>query len=474
MIAGGNAVAGRAGADFTTVNPARPQEIIGRYIAADAEAIAQAVATARTAQRVWAALPDLERGRRVRHFLEAVAARADELARAVTLEQGQPLGESRNELAKAIEEARFMAGEAARPHSGLIPSARAGVRNFVTRRPRGVIAAITPWNFPTLTPMRKIAPALTFGNAIVLKPSEYTPAAAVLMAAAARDVLPEGLFQVLLGGAEAGAALAGQAGVAGVTFTGSVETGRKIYALAAANLAEISLELGGKNAAIVNDAADIDPCLDQIAAAAFLCGGQRCTAISRVLVREGLRDAVTAGLVARAERAILGDGLDARTTMGPLTNANQLARVERMVRRGVSEGAHVATGGACAHVPGLDGGYFYRPTVLTGVEPEMSVAREEIFGPVISVIAYDTFDRAIAILNGVEYGLTSALFSNDNRLIQRFIDESENGMLHINHGTAPDENMPFGGIKNSGVGAYSVGSSAVTFYTTEHSVYLKS
>ena len=473
MTVGGGAATARAGAHFETFNPARPREVVGRYLAADAEAVAAAVATARAAQKVWEALPDMERGRRVFRFLDAVAARTEEIARAVTLEQGKPIKESRAELGKAIEEARFMAGEAARPHSGLMPAARAGVRSFVTRRPRGVIAAITPWNFPTLTPMRKIAPALVFGNAIVLKPSEYPPAAACLMAEAAQNILPEGLFQVVLGAAGVGTMLVGQNGVAGVTFTGSVDTGRKIYGLAAQNLAEISLELGGKNAAVINDVADVDQCLDQVAAAAFLCGGQRCTAISRVLVQRELQAAVTSGLVARAERVILGDGLDEGTSMGPLTNGNQLARVERMVQQGLAEGARAATGGARARVTGVEEGYFYQPTVLVDVRPGTTAAREEIFGPVISVIAYDTFDQAMTILNEVEYGLTSALFSNDNRLIQRFVGESENGMLHINHGTAPDENMPFGGIKNSGVGAYSVGSSAVTFYTTEHSVYLR-
>lgn len=458
---------------FDTFNPARPQEVVGRYTWTTVEAMGDVVEQAASAQREWASVPAVERGKRVLHFLEGIAGNAEGIARAVTLEQGKPLVEARGELSKSIQEARFMVGEAARPHSGVVPPARDAVRGFVTRRPRGVIVGITPWNFPTLTPMRKIAPALVFGNAIVLKPSEFTPAAACLMAQAGKGILPDGLLQVVLGGAEIGSALVGVPGVDGVTFTGSVATGKTIYALAADNLAEISLELGGKNAAIVNDVDNLAGCLDQIASAAFLCGGQRCTAISRVLVKKDLAQSVIDGLAQRARRVVLGDGMDQATTMGPLINASQLEHVEAMVAGGVQAGASAAAGGSRARVEGLEGGFFYQPTILAGVTPDMSVAQEEIFGPVITVTEYESFEDALAILNGVSFGLTSALFSNDNRIIQTFIDRSENGMMHINHGTAPDENMPFGGIKNSGVGAFSVGTSAVNFYTTEHSVYLK-
>ena len=261
--------------------------------------------------------------------------------------------------------------------------------------------------------------------------------------------------------------------IGAITFTGSVATGRAIYALGAANLAELSLELGGKNAAVINDVGDLDACLDQVAGAAFMCAGQRCTAISRVIVAEGLRAAVEAGLVRRAEAQKQGDGRRDGVTLGPLTNRAQFDRVGRMVEAGVAEGARVLTGGRPGTSAPDEEGYFYAPTILTDVTPAMSVAREEIFGPVIGVSGYRTPDEAFAILNGVEYGLTSALFSNDFNVIQRFVAESESGMLHVNHGTIPDNHMPFGGIRNSGVGAYSVGASAANFYTTEHSVYLK-
>ena len=300
------------------------------------------------------------------------------------------------------------------------------------------------------------------------------PATACLIAETARGILPDGLLQIANGHGETGGALVRRAGVSGVTFTGSVATGKRIYALAAENLAEISLELGGKNAAVVNDVTDLEGCLDQIMTAACMCAGQRCTAVSRVIVRRPLLQAVLDGLVRRSEAAVLGDGMQATTTMGPLTNERQLARVAAMVEAGAKEGAEVLAGGRSVSVAGCEGGYFYAPTVLSRVRPDMNVAREEIFGPVLAVLAYDGLDEAFSILNGVEYGLTSALFSNDNTVVQRLpFDESENGMIHVNHGTIPDNHMPFGGVKSSGVGAYSVGASAVDFYAAEHSVYIK-
>jgi len=473
----GNLIAGQwtptGGNEFLTHNPASPTESVGRYSAASDAQLAAACHAAVKAQREWRSIASVERGALYGRVVAAAESRAEEIARSITLEQGKPLAEARGEVAKSFAEARFMIGEASRGHSEVLPSARPGIRNMVVRRPRGVIAAITPWNFPILTPLRKISPAIVFGNAIILKPSEFTPATACLIADCARGILPDGLLQIVQGDGNVGAKLVGHPEVSGVTFTGSVATGKKIYGNAAQHLAAISLELGGKNAAVVNDTDDLNACLDQITTAAYMCAGQRCTAVSRVIVKRPLLSPVIAGLVERCQRVALGDGLLPGVTMGPLTNATQLARVDAMVRKGIAEGARAVVGAAPAQIAGLEGGYFYAPTVLADVAPEMSVAQEEIFGPVIVVLAYDALDEAMAVLNSVEYGLTSALFSNDNRVIQRFLDESENGMIHVNHGTIPDNHMPFGGVKSSGVGAYSVGSSAVHFYTTEHSVYIK-
>jgi acyl-CoA reductase-like NAD-dependent aldehyde dehydrogenase len=473
----GNLIAGQwqpgSGDAFTTCNPARPAEVVGRYTAASAEQVNEAVKAAIVAQRKWRKLPSVERGAIVEKFIAALEAKTDALAQAITLEQGKPLFESRGEIAKACGESRFMIGEASRSHSPAMPSSRPGFNNAVIRRPRGVIAALTPWNFPIMTPMRKIAPALVFGNAAILKPSEFTPATACIIGDAAKGILPDGLLQIIVGMAATGQALVSHDGIDGVAFTGSVPVGRKIYAAASQNLTEVALELGGKNAAIVNDTDDIDGCLDQIIGAAYQCAGQRCTGISRVLVRTSLATQVCDGLVKRAQAVVLGEGTKQGVTMGPMNNAAQFKKVAAMVEAGVAEGAQVLTGGKAVKIDGADGGFFYQPTILGGVTPAMSVAQEEIFGPVITVTTYDTTEEAFEILNGVEFGLTSSLFSNDHALIQRFIAESEHGMLHVNHGTVPENHMPFGGIKNSGVGAYSVGPSAAHFFTTEHAVYVK-
>ncbi len=459
------------GDTFTTRDPAAPEQIVGQYRAAGTGDLAVALDAATRSQASWAQTAAAERGRLVNRFLDAVEQQSEAIAEAVTREQGKPLAEARGEIGKALREARFMAGEAVRSHSQVMPAQKPGCRNMVLRRPRGVIAAITPWNFPVLTPMRKIAPALAHGNAIVLKPSELTPAAACLIADAGRDILPAGVLQIIQGGGDVGGALVGSPRVKGVTFTGSVATGKSIYAAAAANLTELSLELGGKNAVIINDSDDLDRCLDQVVGAAFQCAGQRCTAISRVIVAEDLQQTVIDGLESRAAAVVLGSGTDAQTTMGPLVSESQLERVAGFVERAVTDGARVVTGGERSQVAACPGGYFYAPTVLAEVTPDMEAAREEIFGPVLTVSAYRDFDQALAILNDVDYGLTSSLFSNDAALIHRFVEESQNGMLHVNHGTIPDDYMPFGGIKNSGMGAYSVGPSVAQFYTTEHSAY---
>ena len=454
-------------ADMATFNPADPSQQVGSYARTDPADLASLVTIARDAQRDWASRPVAARIEVLGRWLDAIAARKEEFARAITLEQGKPLGEARGETGKALDEARFMLGIAAQPLGAVHATLRQGVMPLTTRRPRGLIAAITPWNFPILTPMRKIAPALAFGNAIIVKPSELAPAATCLAAEAAEGILPSGLLQIVLGEGALGAALV-SSGAEGVTFTGSAPTGKAVYRAAADTLAELSLELGGKNAALVHDATDLEACLDQISNAAFLCSGQRCTAISRVIVRRELAEAVTAGLVRRAEVLNPGDGCEQGVTFGPLVSAAHRANVADMVNTGIKAGARCRTGGKA-----LDRtGYFYAPTILDQVSRNNPVAREEIFGPVVSILTYDKLDDAFQILNDTEFGLSSALFATDAAVISRFIEESGAGMVHVNHGTTPDSNMPFVGIRNSGVGACSVGPGAAAFYTTEHAVYL--
>lgn len=464
---------GRSQADpdmkIRTYNPAKKNELVGQYSAYGPDHIAECLRSARAAQQHWAALPVVERMSVLTAWLNALD--VDAIARAITFEQGKPSHEARGETLKSIQEAREMLAIAAQPLGQVHASSRTGVTPLSVRRPRGVIVAITPWNFPMLSPMRKIAPALAYGNAILVKPSELAPAAACYVAEAAKGILPEGLLQVLPGDGIFGAALVAS-GAEGVTFTGSVPTGRMVYQAAAHSLAEISLELGGKNAALVHDSNNLDQCLNQIANAAFLCSGQRCTAISRVVVQEHLASAVVQGLVDRAQALIPGFGLAEGVNFGPMVTAQHLNTVSAMVQKSLAAGARCRTGGEVLTQGELAEGHFYAPTVLDSMTVDNLAWQEEIFGPVISVMTYQSLDEAFELLNNTEFGLTSALFSSDIQVINRFMAQSQAGMLHINHGSTPDSNMPFLGIKNSGVGACSVGPGSAAFYTSEHAVYL--
>ena len=455
---------------FETVNPASPSEKIGRYGMLSSGELSKVIERANAAQAEWAKVPGLERSQRLNAFIDAVEARADELATAGTLEQGKLFRESKGETMKSCAEGRFSVGEAARMGAMAIATGRAGFSNQILRRPRGVIFCISPWNFPISTPMRKICPALAFGNAVVMKPSQFTPSANFLLAEISKEFFPENLIQVaMVSGRVASEAIA-SADIHGVSFTGSVPTGKLVYAAAAQNLIPVQLELGGKNGAILNDSDDLEGAIGQILGAAFMTSGQRCTAISRVIVHKDIAKEAKDILAAKAAGMKVGPGMDATTDIGPLCNKPHWQDVCEVTSKAIAEGAKPLTGGSA---PGAaEDGYFYTPTILDDVRHQSIAGQHEIFGPVLSVLEYDTFDQAMDMLNGTEFGLTSALFSNRNDLIQRFLAESQNGMIHVNHGTVPDNNMPFGGIKNSGVGAYSVGPTAVNFYTSEHSAYV--
>lgn len=457
---------------YETHNPANPSEQLGRYGIPDASEIASILERANIAQAQWRKVPGLERGERLNAFLDAVVACVDEIAESITLEQGKLLGEAKGETLKGCAEGRFMVGEAARMASSPIGTGRPNFSNQILRRPRGVIFCVSPWNFPAMTPLRKICPAIAFGNAVVLKPSQFTPAASFLIAEIAKQHFPENLVQIAMVSGRVASDIIAKGDIHGVSFTGSVETGRLVYAAAAQNLIPVQLELGGKNAAILNDSDDLPAAVGQIFGAAMQTSGQRCTAISRVLVQKKLVESTQALLAEHANNIVLGSGMDAGSQMGPLCNVTHWEGVCGSTAKSIAEGAVAIAGGSAPDGAGAQGGYFFAPTILANAQHNSTAGQVEIFGPVLSVIAYDDFDQAMHCLNDTEFGLTSAMFSNRNDLIQRFLQESDNGMLHVNHGTVPDNNMPFGGVKNSGVGAYSVGPTAANFYTSEHSVYV--
>lgn len=461
---------GSADEYYETVNPADPSEQIGRYGVMSADALGKVIAQANTAQSEWARVPGLERSQRLNAFIDALEARADVLAEAGTLEQGKLLRESKGESLKCCAEGRFSVGEAARMGAMAIASGRAGFSNQILRRPRGVVFCISPWNFPISTPMRKICPALAFGNAVVMKPSQFTPAAHFLLEEISKEFFPEHLIQIAMVSGRTASDVVASGRVHGVSFTGSVPTGKLVYAAAAQSLIPVQLELGGKNGAILNDAEDLESAITQILGAAFMTSGQRCTAISRVIVHSSIAVEARDILSAKANAMKMGPGMDVSSDIGPLCNLPHWKDVCAVTEKAIAQGSRVLAGGSAPSGP--EEGYYFQPTILADVAQQSIAGQDEIFGPVLSVLEYDSFDQAMDMLNGTEFGLTSALFSNRNDLVQRFLEESQNGMIHVNHGTVPDNNMPFGGIKNSGVGAYSVGPTAVNFYTSEHAAYI--
>lgn len=450
-------------------NPANPNEIVGTFPTVSAGEVPEMIHKAKVAQRAWAELPQPERGRIVENFLNKLEERCEDIATSITREMGKIIGESRGEVAKGIGEGRATARRASAPIGEVLPSQRSDTVIYSTRRPRGVIVGINPWNFPFSTPIRKTIPALLYGNAMILKPSISTPGAAFIMQEVADATLPKGIFQVAYGSGSLGSVLTSAKGIDAISFTGSVWVGRIVAQAAAANLSEISLELGGKNPVILNDASDLEGALNQIFGAAFAVCGQRCTAISRVIVKRELEAEVVEGLAKRARAARIGDGLDAETTLGPLMGEKARSDVAAFVDRAVKDGASVAAGG---EIITRNEGYFYAPTILSSVTPDMEVAQEEVFGPVLAVIPYDSPNEALAVCNDVEFGLSACLYSEQTPLVEQFISEAESGMLHVNCGSFPEDHAPFVGVKNSSLGVGgSNGPSTLHFYTQEHTVY---
>lgn len=452
-------------------NPANPSEVAGTFPTMAPDDVPAMMATARAAQRKWARIPQPERGKIVDAFINGLENRAEDIATAITHEMGKVISESRGEVAKAFGEGRATTRRASAPIGEVLPSQKPGTTTYSTRRPRGVILGINPWNFPFSTPIRKTVPALVYGNAMVLKPSINTPGAAFIMQEVADAILPKGLFQIAYGSGNLGSALTAAQGVDAISFTGSVGIGRIVAKAAASNLAEISLELGGKNPAILNDASDLEAVLDQIYMAAFAVCGQRCTAVSRVIVRHELEAQVVEGLANRANAAQVGNGMESSTTIGPLMGEKARNDVAGFVDRARTAGANVAAGGKIIE---QNGGYFYAPTILSNITPDMEVARDEVFGPVLAIIPYDTADEALEICNDVEFGLSACLYSEQTPLVDRFIAEAESGMIHVNCGSFPEDHAPFVGVKNSSLGVGgSNGTSTLHFYTQEHTVFRK-
>ncbi|PRZ11758.1 aldehyde dehydrogenase family protein [Nesterenkonia sandarakina] len=458
---------------YNTTDPGRSGTTVASYSLATSDDVQRAIMAAHGAAPGWAATTANERMELIYALLEKWPSRQSDMAEIATREMGKVFSESLGESSRAVMEMRFWAGEALRLGDRTFSSVRSNTDAYSIRQPIGPVAAITPWNFPILTPIRKIIPALVCGCPVILKPALQSPGASVIMAELLDEIgVPPGVFNLLIGaGREIGDALVNSPDIAGVTFTGSTDVGLGIATTAARRNARTQLEMGGKNAAVVSSATDVERVATEIATAAFTAAGQRCTAISRVIVTEDLRSRLEEALVRQARTFTVGYGLDEASRMGPLVNTDQFTQVQRYVEQAIDDGAKVLLGGQPLKDPELGEGNYYPATVVTDVEPGSPLATEEVFGPVLAVIPVADFDQAIAVANETRYGLTSAVFTDNMDLAHRFVTEVRSGMVHVNHGTTSEGHVPFGGVAQSGQGAYGIGDTSKDFFTNLKIVY---
>jgi acyl-CoA reductase-like NAD-dependent aldehyde dehydrogenase len=464
-----------SGRYYPDINPADDRDIVGEFPLSDEQDVRAAVESAHGALSAWGRLPPAQRERYVNRFAELLAENRKEVGEAICREEGKTLKEALGEPDRGVEEARYFLGEGRRLEGITMPSDRAGVMSVASRVPIGVVAAITPWNFPVLTPLRKIIPALVTGNTVVFKPASDTPhSGVVLMQLFEQAGLPAGAVNMVTGrGSAMGDLLCGHTLVRGITFTGSTTVGRRINTVAAAHFARVQLEMGGKNPAIVADYRHLDYAAAQITSAAFAVSGQRCTSISRLIVVRELAEELEGRIVEKMKAYAAGNGMDPKVNLGPVINRAAGESIMGYIRGAEEAGAVIRYGGRQLKGADFDRGFYIEPTLLADVTPDMRVATEEIFGPVLVSIKVDSFDEAMAVANMTEYGLAACLFSDNLEHIHVFQRDIETGMAHVNHGTITDACMPFGGVKGSGLGPFSKGATNKDFFTTYKVNYLK-
>ncbi len=391
----------------------------------------------------------------------------------LTREEGKTLAESAGEVRRSMDILEYTAGMGRRLTGRVFPAEEEAVFCYSTPHPLGVVGLISPWNFPVAIPVWKIAPALISGNTAVLKPSPLTPMTAAMLVGGLEEVgLPPGVINLVHGDAEPGEELIENESVRGVSFTGSTKVGKIIARAAGPRLLKLQLELGGKNPQIVLEDADIDLAISGVVAGAFGATGQRCTATSRAILVGNAYDDFLARLVDRVSSIKVGPGTRDGVEMGPLVNERALDGVSRFVESGRKENARLCAGGSAFEEPDLGRGLFFKPTVIEAT-PEMEVAREEIFGPVLAVIRAKDFEEALSVANSVRYGLTASIFTRDVARVFRFAEASESGIIHVNRpGVGGYSHAPFGGIKESGYGGREVGDEVLSFYTETKAVYI--
>ena len=463
----GQWVAPSTGAYFENINPADTTDIIGRFPKSGAVDVAKAVESAKRGFERWRRTPSPARGDVLRRVGEIMTARKEELADLMTREMGKPLAETRGDVQEGIDTAFYAATEGRRLFGHTVPSELRAKWAMSFRRPIGVAGIITPFNFPLAIPTWKMFPALVCGNALVFKPAEDVPHTGHLFVEILLEAgLPPDVIQLVHGDGEVGAAIVNHPEVPLISFTGSTETGSKVGETCGRMHKRLSLEMGGKNAQIVLDDAKLDLALDGVLWGAFGTTGQRCTATSRLILQDGIHDAFVAKLKARAAALKLGDGRQAGTDVGPVIHAESISKIERYVEIGLTEGAELTLGGQRATGAGLAKGFFFQPTIFTGVQAGSRIEQEEIFGPVLSVVRVKDADEAFRVNNGVKYGLSSSVYTQDVNIAFRALQELDNGITYINAPTIGAEaHLPFGGVKATGNGHREGGWEVYEFYS---------
>ncbi len=472
---GGKEKDAESGRAFENRNPADWADVIGLFPRSDKRDVEAAVSAAKQAYRSWSLTPAPKRGDIIKRAGDILVARKEEIAREMTREMGKVLLETRGDVQEGIDTAYYSASEGRRMFGVTAPSELPDKFTMSMRVPVGVAGIISPWNFPMAIPTWKIFPALVSGDTVVFKPASDTPkTAATLVKILVEAGIPDGVVNIVHGtGEEVGTAIVEHEDIEMISFTGSTAVGKKISESAAKHLKRVSLELGGKNAEAVMDDANLELALDGVLWGAFGTTGQRCTATSRLILHEKIYERSIDMLVQRTAKLKLGNGLDESVEVGPCINEAQREKVHSYVEIGKKEGARLVIGGEFADGGNLTKGWFYKPTIFADVKPEMTIAREEIFGPVLSILKAKSIEHAIEILNGTIYGLSSSVYTKNVNHAFKAIRDIKAGITYINAPTIGAEtHMPFGGVKQTGNGHREGGASAFDFFTEMKTIYV--
>ncbi|QYO75685.1 aldehyde dehydrogenase family protein [Devosia salina] len=454
------------------INPSNINEVVGVYARATVEETRQAIAAAKAAFPAWSRSGILERHAILSKTSQEILARKQELGELLSREEGKTLPEGIGEVTRAAQIFDFFAGEVLRLAGEVLPSVRPGVGVEITREPIGVIGIITPWNFPIAIPAWKIAPALAYGNTVVVKPADLVPGSTwAIVDILVRAGLPKGVLNLVMGkGSVVGQTMLDSKDVNAITFTGSVGTGKRVAAASIEVGRKFQLEMGGKNPTIVLDDADLKVAVESVAQSAFFSTGQRCTASSRVIVTEGIHDAFVDALCERTKNLRVGDALAKDTEIGPVVDPSQLKQDMDYIDIGRNEGAELRAGGNRVNAP--TEGHFLQPALFVGATNQMRIAREEIFGPVAAVIKVKDYEEALATANDTEFGLSAGIVTTSLKYATHFKRNAEAGMVMVNVPTAGvDFHVPFGGRKGSSYGPREQGKYAAEFFTVVKTAY---